>query len=270
MDVSEVLQKQKRVIELLDEAETVRCQLLDCMRIGPSTTPNFDNLSMISTAQNTAPTSPILNIRDEPSNSSEISQFDVHSPLASTIFAMGSSRVSRRRNDPNVSAELKAILPTISSYTHRRALIAVDRYGYQSVKWTRGFTALHWAWKINRMDIVHYLLTKGADPNAVDEHGRTPSDYEPKQKAADGSLSLQEMVDLSSLPASQKSCLEVISKRGWNALKWTGGWTILHWAYQENREDIIKYLKSIGVSDDMVDSDGKRPMDYAKHKFSTN
>ncbi len=272
MDISEVLRKQKRVIELLDDAENIRSRLVDYIQLHSPLVSGNENLSSISTAQNTAPTSPIVNnVKEELSSFTDTSQYDINSPLASTIHLLRSTRRSRQRSFEAISSELRSILTTVSSYVHRRALIAIDRYGYHTVKWTRGFTALHWAWKVNRIDIVEYLLRKGADANARDDRGRLPIDHRPQlENKIVESIRLSDMVDLSTLPISQKACLEVVESRGWNALKWAGGWTILHWAYQEGRRDVIEYLQKIGVPDNLRDAEGRTPSEYARIAFSVN
>ena len=148
----------------------------------------------------------------------------------------------------------------MSSSTHSKALIAIEKYGIEAVKWKRGFTALHWAEKIGRSDIVSFLLRCGADPNAKDDDGLMPKDYREKRKEE----VLFSIVNMETLPESHRRCIEVISKHGWGNMKWAGGWTIMHWAFQEGREDVVKYLKSIGVGTDMKDDKGKLPVDYCR------
>jgi hypothetical protein len=57
-----------------------------------------------------------------------------------------------------------------------------------------------------------------------------------------------------------------VSKHGWSKLKWGGGWTIMHWAFQEGRDDVIQYLKSVGVSDQIKDNKGRIPSYYCRRK----
>ena len=163
------------------------------------------------------------------------------------------------------------ILPKVTSSIHRRALIAIDRFGPNAVTYKNGFTALHWASKSGHSDIVRYLITRGADLRAKDSEGKTPQDYADARADAETSLLLRtqlkpllkEMVELDSLREPCRKALEAIERHGWNSLKWGGGFTILHWAYQNQRDDVIAYCKMIGVPMDVRDNEGRLPVNYA-------
>jgi ankyrin repeat protein len=198
-------------------------------------------------------------------------QFDFGSPSTLHLSAI-SSRRSRRSDVTNVTNELKRILPTVHSKTHRKALVAIDRYGYDTVKWTKGFSALHWAYKTNRIDIAEYLVSRGADVNAKDDCGKLPHEYctESEKMSLDGIDELHTMVNMTTLPESHRTCLETIASKGWANLKWAGGWTIFHWAYQEHRDDVIEYLRHIGIPEDLRDDSGHVPSYYGRRGTNLN
>jgi len=59
--------------------------------------------------------------------------------------------------------------------THLKLLSSIESQGWQSVSWKNGHTMLHWAAQRgdDYLDLVRYLLTLQADPNAKDSQGRT-------------------------------------------------------------------------------------------------
>jgi hypothetical protein len=196
----------------------------------------------------------------------------INSPAASTVYLSGSVRKHRKRTEPYTpSSELAPILLTITSSTQRRALCAIDKYGIEMVNFKNGFTALHWAAKANRADVCKYLLSRKADPSVLDDQRKTPFDYanrlDVKELLRPGPRKqlLKDVVDLASLPVTHRACLETIAEHGWSSLRWGGGWTILHWAYQHDRQDVIQYLRSAGVPMDIPDDKGRLPLDYSKN-----
>ena len=209
-----------RILNLLTEAETLRIQLVDILK------PVEAVLSTACTTINTAETSPVH------LTSLSADRFDMNSPAASTIYLNQPKSLLRRASESVLSPELESILSTVNTVTHRRALIAIEKHGIEAVKWKRGFTALHWAEKIERDDIIEFLLKRGADATAQDDDGLIPRDYRKKRR-------IDEMVKLKDMPESHRKCLEAISRHGWSNMKWAGGWTIMHWAFQEGRDDVI-------------------------------
>lgn len=268
MTESEIVSECDRLHRLLDDAEHLRRQLFNLVDLPLN--------SQVSTRVNSASNSPSVSLIM--SGAPDLSSYNMEapSPAASTVYLSGvdtsRSRKSRARSNLDLhrpSPELTRLLPTIGHALHRRALIAIDKYGIEMVKWKNGFTALHWAAKSNRPDICKYLLTRGANPDLLDDSGKPPRHYTTSQSVVDllcPPNTLLSMVDLSSLPASQVECLETVSKHGWSKLKWGGGWTIMHWAFQEGRDDVIQYLKSVGVSDQIKDNKGRIPSYYCRRK----
>jgi hypothetical protein len=194
----------------------------------------------------------------------------LNSPAASTVYLQGTSGRKKRTEQFVVSDELSRILTSVSSTTQRRALCAIDRYGIELVKFKNGFTALHWAARMNRLDICKYLLSRKGDPNARDDHNKIPFDYATSKDIRDllrpenDEVLLHQIVDMGSLSGTHQKCLKTIATYGWSSLKWGGGWTILHWAYQEERQDIIDFLKLIGVPLEIPDDKGRLPVYYDK------
>lgn len=159
-----------------------------------------------------------------------------------------------------ISPQLNRILPTISSAVHRRALLAVDQHGYNNVKWKNGFSALHWASKFGRVDIYEYLVSKGADEKACDSEGKTALEYAAIQFVP------------TNLPNAQQKAVHAMRTVGWKNIKWGGGWTILHWAFQNNRKDLIEFCLSMGMPIDIKDDKGHFPEHYAPNNqvYTTN
>ena len=246
--LTQVRDNKARIFALISEAESIRSRLGDVC--------DASNCSVVSTR---LPSGAVTAVA---SPAPTITPYDLNSPAASTIY-MGSSRYGRsmRRDSMHVSRELEAILPSVSSSVHRKALIAIDRHGMHAVKWRNGFTALHWACRVGNARVCNYLLSRGADPNARDSTGRLPSDY--GTITDPNATGLFESVDIASLPEPQRRALEAMERHGWRSLKWGGGWTILHWAYQHNRADVIDYCKNAGMPIDIKDDKGLTPSHYA-------
>lgn len=272
MSESAILNDCDTVVRLLEEAESLRGQLSNLIE-------NSSN-SQVSTRANSATHSPsVPDVVPGPYAGCNTSfNMEAPSPGASTVYLSGcdtgrraKSRIRQDLESYRPSPELARLLPTISRAVHRKALVAIDKYGIEMVKWKNGFSALHWAAKSDRPDICTYLIARGADPSARDDQGQCPRDYTSSSAVievlAGPPNTLQSMVDISTLPPTQLECLETISKHGWSRLKWGGGWTIMHWAFQENRKDVIAYLKSLGVSEDQLKDDkGRLPEYYGKQK----
>jgi hypothetical protein len=245
--------KRGRLYALLQEAEDIRSQLLDvCSLAETSSISTRLPSGVVTRSQSPAPT---------------LNGYDLmNSPVASTIHLGTSGRKSTlNRSAFPISSELERISARIVSSVHRKALIAIDRYGVDAIKWRRGFTALHWAYREGLHEVVEYLIGRGADEEAVDDCGKKPADYSKKNMKV-LRLGLVELVDLASLPLPQRRALEAMDQYGWESLKWGGGYTILHWAYQSQRGDVIAYCRSIGFPFSIRDAKGKLPQDYASKR----
>jgi len=53
-------------------------------------------------------------------------------------------------------------------------LHAVDTHGWDTLQWSEGWTALHFAAQQGRSDVCSFLVARGADAGAKDKEGRTP------------------------------------------------------------------------------------------------
>ena len=247
--LSKVRSNKERIYALMQEAENIRSQLLDiCNLVEPSCMST--RLPSAAVTRNHSPV---------PSNTG----YDLmNSPIASTIYLGRSIQKSRiNKSLAPISQELDGILTQVSSSVHRNALIAIEKYGVDVIKWKRGFTALHWAYREGLTDVINYLINRGADENALDELGKKPIDYRRIDEGV-ARMTLPKLVDLASLPLPQRKALEAIARYGWETLKWSGGFTILHWAYQSHRDDVINYCKLIGMPSTLKDDRGKLPQDY--------
>lgn len=250
-DISSVLTRvrgiKSKIFLLIEEAEAIRANLTDVCEVMSE--------SIISTRL------PSAAVTGNNSPALTTTGYDLNSPAASTIYLGNRYRSARSRLSLSgtTSPELEKLLPTILSSVHRRALQAMDRYGPEIIKWKRGFTALHWAYKEGRPDIVDYLIRRGARTDLRDENGLLPSEYMPTPRKG-----IAAYVDLESIPPAQQRALRGMESYGWKSLKWAGGFTILHWAYQAGRQDVIKYCESQGMPQSILDDKGFCPKDYAK------
>ena len=256
----------RRIIDLIREAEDLRTSL------GVFLYQSGRGIEGAPAGESNIWTPEISSVALPPQNGSTY-DFDSFTSPTSTIYLR--SNRSQKQDDIKISGTLRKILPTIQSSVHRKALIAIDQQGIGAVKFKNGFTALHWAYRISNHEVVQYLLSRGADPGATDSAGMKPEDYAPWclvpkstfQTRSQKHLELDSLhlaMDMDSLTPLHRRALESVAKHGWNSVKWAGGWTILHWAFQTGRKDVIEYCRSLGVSFDLPDKDGKCPHEYAK------
>lgn len=275
--VEQLKSNKKRIAELVNEAERIRMDLMSLLSIPMPKVPMMED---ISTNENTEIASAMMTCIDSPSTTN----CDLFSPAASTIYLRSSLHPRRRRRERSLSVkpisdDLQKILDTVASSAHRKALTAIDRFGLDAVKYKRGFTALHWACKVGNQEVVKYLLSKGADITLRDDDGMSPQDYTDARgdmetsrildshcrDKGDHLTLLRRIVDLSTLKESHKRALEAIAAHGWSSVKWGGGWTILHWAFQQNRRDVIDFCRHINSPFDTRDEHGRIPADYANN-----
>jgi len=222
----------REILLLLDEAEMLRKQLITLVQEGRSTAVPSVDISCIS--------------------ESEMSLNMAGNSPASTIYLK--NPVSKTPITQCISPELTKLLPTIPSVTHRRALLANERPGAR-IKWKNGFTALHWAAQAGRNDVYDYLVARGADPNAKDRFGVSAKD-----------LLKQNIKIPSNLSPEIEKAVRAIQQVGWDNVKWGGGWTVLHWACQHRRTDVIEFCKRFGASMNVLDDKGFTPEHYFNHE----
>ena len=155
------------------------------------------------------------------------------------------------------------------------ALTAIEKFGIHSVKWADGFTALHWAAETGRMDVCDFLMSKDADPQAKDKRGRSPIDLALRGGHLEIAKFLKDSVpnetgQFEGIPAEFVKAIEAIKLHGWKSLKWAGGWSALHWAAQEGRIDMVKYLVDVAKAPaGLPDKAGRSPAFYAQKKGHT-
>lgn len=275
--IEQLQSNKKRIAELVNEAERIRINLISFLSIP---IPKISIAEDISTNENTEIASQTMTFIDSPS----ATNCDLNSPAASTIYLRSSIHPRRRQrerslSEKRISPDLRKILHTVTSSAHRKALMAIERFGLDAVKYKRGFTALHWACKVGNQEVVKYLLGKGADISLRDDDGMSPQDYTDARGDMETSrlldshcmdkghhlALLERLVDLKTLKESHKRALEAIATHGWSCVKWGGGWTILHWAFQHNREDVIDFCRRIDAPFDTRDENGNIPVYYAKN-----
>jgi len=166
----------------------------------------------------------------------------------------------------------------------------IEKQGWQSVDWKDGFTMLHWAAKKGRGELCSYLINLGADPDALDTHGRTPMDCAQEAghshvaehlqvmapdlgsmsaggSEADLSMGLP-MPPQSSIPESHLQVIEQIDQSGWDSVDWLHGYTLLHWAAKNNNPELCARFMAQGARPGDRDAEGKNAFDYAREHGS--
>jgi ankyrin repeat protein len=128
-----------------------------------------------------------------------------------------------------------------------------------------GWTLLHWAAHYNFKDITATLLTMGTDPTlkTKDEYQQVPLDFVQDTKSDlfnllyESTRSVDQSLADATLFAKISSSLSDYSldfvkdalKKGLPVnYQDSVGWTLLHWAALNKREDIVSYLLEIGAS----------------------
>ena len=105
-----------------------------------------------------------------------------------------------------------------------------------------GWTALHYAARYAKSEIIEYLLSLGVKVNMVDNSGQTPL-----MCACSGDDRLDNIKTL----IKQGADIHQIE---------INGWTALHYAARYAKSDIIEYLLSLGMKVNMVDNSGQTPL----------
>ncbi|XXG94101.1 hypothetical protein Hte_000353 [Hypoxylon texense] len=145
-------------------------------------------------------------------------------------------------------------------------------------KGKQGMTALHYAVYGSHLETVRYLLLEGADPNYLDELGKSPL-FCASESGNKGIVSLlvEKGASFSSLQlAARNGNLEVVEK----LLRFLGGSdravrpsgspnpgveskSPLHFASEHGHSDVVRLLLVEGLPCDSKDSDGGTPLSYA-------
>jgi len=176
-----------------------------------------------------------------------------------------------------------------------QSLNAIIRFGWDSVNWQRGYTALHFAAECSDdHDLVELLAVLATDFNCRDEDGFRPLDYARKQERKKNVHVLEKLrertvrerraqdalnlagpsLDLpDDLTPTLRTGLEAVLQLGWKELTWPRGFTALHLAAQSGHLMAVQILleKVEGVAEDInrVDERGRRAIDYATESNHT-
>merc|ERR1712100_542281 len=67
-----------------------------------------------------------------------------------------------------------------------------------------------------------------------------------------------------SIPAAYAEIMEQIDEEGWDAMEWTRGYTLLHWAAKNNMADLCARFMAQGAHPLQQDDAGKNAFAYAK------
>lgn len=70
------------------------------------------------------------------------------------------------------------------------------------------------------------------------------------------------------LPADYVEVLRQIERKGWKAVDWERGFTLLHWAAKHDRAQLCEWLLWQGADAFAPDASGQRPVDYARSNKS--
>ena len=108
-----------------------------------------------------------------------------------------------------------------------------------------GWTALHYAARDAKSEIIEYLLSLGLKVNMVDNSGQTPL----MCACRDG-----DRLDNIKTLIKQGADIHQIDN---------DGWTALHDAARDAKSEIIEYLLSLGLKVNMVDNSGRTPLMFA-------
>lgn len=136
--------------------------------------PVTDSSWLVASPWTSAPVSPSRPRARTPSPTASAStRLRSASPGATSRFgAAGPGRL--RSPSPSSAAQARAEgLPD----GYREVLQQIERSGWESVEWERGFTLLHWAAKHDRAELCRWLLQQGADEQAADASGQSAVDY---------------------------------------------------------------------------------------------
>jgi len=72
----------------------------------------------------------------------------------------------------------------------------------------------------------------------------------------------------STIPAAYLPVLEEIDQQGWNNMQWTRGFTLLHWAAQNDQPDLVEQLFAKAADPLQRDDDGRTALDFARESGS--
>ncbi|CAE7282819.1 Ankrd55 [Symbiodinium pilosum] len=150
------------------------------------------------------------------------------------------------------------------SMHHRTALDVAERQGNREVA-----AVLRPATRSRNLDQLNFPQTARASlPAAVG--GAVEAAAVPAQRRrSDAGLRRKSMRRRSSLmPEAYLPVLEQIDELGWENMQWTRGFTLLHWAAQNDQPMLVQQLFAKGADPLQTDDDGRTALDYARESGS--
>jgi len=100
-------------------------------------------------------------------------------------------RTSNASNFSDVSSVSSTTRNLAIPEQYKRVIEQIDKFGWDKMKWTKGFTLLHWAAKNNRDSLCERFMYQRGDPNAMDDNGKTPITYARENNAVEALQKLQ-------------------------------------------------------------------------------
>eukprot|EP00392_Amoebophrya_sp_AT5.2_P015633 g15848.t1 len=176
------------------------------------------------------------------------------------------------------------------------SLKAIVKFGWDSMKWRRGYTVLHFVAEcLDDARIVELFALLATDMNSRDSSGKRALDYARKERMSENVRVLEKVrkqkfveertqkfllekenflengLQSEELPDNLTPILhdgiETILKLGWEQVRWPNEFTILHLACQSGSLPAVRFLleKVPGVASyyAKVDNHNQRPIDYA-------
>ncbi|CAB0043474.1 unnamed protein product [Trichogramma brassicae] len=153
--------------------------------------------------------------------------------------------------NPRVTRATSCVIQDLFDVDYAKIIFEINndiRARLVSARDKLGQTPLHGAMKNRCIDLMEWLLTKGADPNAVNDNGETPLHIISRYAKTDD---LARMFFWSCDEKKKTLQLDAKDKRGW---------TPLHLAMNSGTRFMIKSLLERGADPHLANVDGKTPL----------